>query len=777
MAENNQYCDGYGCVCVKDFGAEGNSTTGNDGADDTDAIQNALYSGAKSILLNNGCYRITKTIIVPDGVRFYGEDMWNSIIIADPNMDGSKDVMQNAAYDAVIPNIGAPLSIETMTIHGNAFQRKKFIADIESGRCLRLGGADSPYLYSVVFKEGPQHGLDITCWRDQYIGIGHHGIAPGRSRNAKIVNCYAIDWRADDGMTTHALEGGIFEHCTSIITPSAIEKNKIGGGYYQGTQCGFEIDDGSHDVVVSNCKAYGGGTTTKGFATACHPNNPATYNIRFINCDAYETYVGVSFWAGYSDLVVYDSEDWLCRGYIAENIGFIYPFVDANNTLYPTRSISTQYTKDVTVNGLRVQMCGLNNEAARTPVAMIQLHSTHNFTLTNFHVHGVPDGTVFTDYSTFGAWIAVEGDSLNEPKNVNVDGVYIDNIGWSDRIIRDYDTEDGSGTLCSVRNICLERNSTDGRQKTVIVSKANCEYENITAPSEVQRFNIGTYFYEYDEMTGDIKRNVKNIDSIIGGLRIRSETTSGGVQPVPGILFDRQFVSGHNYNGKGSISFRTSADAVGSFSITAYDEDSEQYEPMISMAYQPSSSVKKYFSPVFDGDMNCGTYLSAWQNGYFVNAPQTLSDARMKSPVMSLNDAEYAAAAALCDEIGSFHWLAQHADRIHIGLTVQRAIQIMELHGLDPFAYSFICYDEWDDEYQIVHESDSAGEKTNTSAERVLTNKAGSRYWFRDAELIKFLMAGTNRRLRTTEKASLALQDELKKLTIRLAKIEEGKQL
>lgn len=307
------------------------------------------------------------------------------------------------------------------------------------------------------------------------------------------------------------------------------------------------------------------------------------------------------------------------------------------------------------------------------------------------------------------------------------------------------------------------------------MSKANCEYANITAPADVLRFQIGSFFYKYDDMTGDVKRNVKNIDSIIGGLRIRSETTAQGEQPVPGILFDRQFVSRHSYTGKGSIAFRTSADAVGSFSVTAYDEDSGLFEPMVSMAYQADSPVKKYFSPVFDGDTNCGTYLSAWQNGYFVNSPQTASDARMKSPVNALSDAECAAAIELCDEIGSFYWLAQNADRIHIGLTVQRAIEIMKQHNLDPFSYSFICYDEWDDEYQTAYASDDAGNKIETSATQVLTIKAGSRYWFRDAELIKFLMAGVNSRLKNMEAFYRKQQMEIEQLVHRLAMVECNK--
>jgi hypothetical protein len=70
--------------------------------------------------------------------------------------------------------------------------------------------------------------------------------------------------------------------------------------------------------------------------------------------------------------------------------------------------------------------------------------------------------------------------------------------------------------------------------------------------------------------------------------------------------------------------------------------------------------------------------------------------------------------------------------RSHIGLTVQRAIEIMQSHGLDPFAYGFICYDEW------------------TADE---SREAGDRYGFRPDELLLFIARGIDARLSALEAA------------------------
>ncbi len=76
------------------------------------------------------------------------------------------------------------------------------------------------------------------------------------------------------------------------------------------------------------------------------------------------------------------------------------------------------------------------------------------------------------------------------------------------------------------------------------------------------------------------------------------------------------------------------------------------------------------------------------------------SDAREKTPVVPLTAAEMAAGRNLAREIGTFRFrdavaLKGDGARRHVGLTVQRAIAILEAEGLDPFAYGFVCRDAW----------------------------------------------------------------------------------
>lgn len=84
------------------------------------------------------------------------------------------------------------------------------------------------------------------------------------------------------------------------------------------------------------------------------------------------------------------------------------------------------------------------------------------------------------------------------------------------------------------------------------------------------------------------------------------------------------------------------------------------------------------------------------------------SDAREKTSITPLTAAELAAAKELAAEVGTFQFLdavaAKGADvtRLHIGLTVQRVIEIMQAHGLDPMRYGFICHDTWEAEPEEV---------------------------------------------------------------------------
>lgn len=130
------------------------------------------------------------------------------------------------------------------------------------------------------------------------------------------------------------------------------------------------------------------------------------------------------------------------------------------------------------------------------------------------------------------------------------------------------------------------------------------------------------------------------------------------------------------------------------------------------------------------------------------------SDGREKTAVAPLTSAEIAAAGDLARAIGTYQWLAMidakgaDAARHHAGLTVQQAIAIMQAHGLDPFRYGFICYDQWEATPEVWEDVpaqvDEDGNET-VPASRVLTEPArpaGDRYSFRDTELDHFLARG-----------------------------------
>jgi len=128
------------------------------------------------------------------------------------------------------------------------------------------------------------------------------------------------------------------------------------------------------------------------------------------------------------------------------------------------------------------------------------------------------------------------------------------------------------------------------------------------------------------------------------------------------------------------------------------------------------------------------------------------SDAREKAPVRTLATDELAAAKQLAGEIGAYRFLSAinekgFAAREHIGMTVQRAIEVMQAHDLDPFNYGFICHDTWDERVDLV-----GGDDGQEPVE--VKTPAGDRYSFRVDELCLFIAAGFEARLAALEKTA-----------------------
>lgn len=141
--------------------------------------------------------------------------------------------------------------------------------------------------------------------------------------------------------------------------------------------------------------------------------------------------------------------------------------------------------------------------------------------------------------------------------------------------------------------------------------------------------------------------------------------------------------------------------------------------------------------PFNDNAVPLGAAATRWSVVYAGTGAINTSDAREKTAVAPLMSSEIAAAKDLAREVGAFQFLDAvkakgEGARLHIGMTVQRAIEIMEAHGLEADRYGFICYDEWEAEGDTP---------------------AGSRYGFRVDELLLFIARGFEARLSALEAA------------------------
>lgn len=167
--------------------------------------------------------------------------------------------------------------------------------------------------------------------------------------------------------------------------------------------------------------------------------------------------------------------------------------------------------------------------------------------------------------------------------------------------------------------------------------------------------------------------------------------------------------------------------------------------------FNGGTTIAVAIAPQSDNSIDVGSASLRFRTYYGVNSAINTSDARLKTEPRQLSEAERKAGSELARLPAIWEWLT--GDRLHAGPTVQAAIAIMEAHGLDPFAYSFICYDEWEAEPEQWHEwpakdavLDDDGNVLEPAVEagRELIQPAresGDRYSFRKEELLCFMVS------------------------------------
>ncbi|EED38043.1 MULTISPECIES: tail fiber domain-containing protein [Stenotrophomonas] len=116
-----------------------------------------------------------------------------------------------------------------------------------------------------------------------------------------------------------------------------------------------------------------------------------------------------------------------------------------------------------------------------------------------------------------------------------------------------------------------------------------------------------------------------------------------------------------------------------------------------------------HFYPVQNNTMSCGTPSNLWTQVCSTNGTINTSDARLKTPLDHMTDAEEAAFLEISSLPMKWKWkvrVAEEGDdaRWHAGPSVQAAIAVMEKHGLVPFSYSAFCYDSWPAQDEVWRE-------------------------------------------------------------------------
>lgn len=239
---------------------------------------------------------------------------------------------------------------------------------------------------------------------------------------------------------------------------------------------------------------------------------------------------------------------------------------------------------------------------------------------------------------------------------------------------------------------------------------------------------------------------------------------------------------GWNTEGLGEANFINNRGAgSGGFTWRSVNSNNTLTGPTMRYNFEGTLAVPLGVTPANDVGANLGTSNLRWATVFASTGTINTSDAREKTEVSKLSENELVAASDLAKEIGLFQYLSAVSEkgnsaRHHIGMTVQRAIEILQGNNLNPLDYAFICHDAWGEVPEIQVEEVrgniySSDELINadvpisdfdvyknlpsytweeTSRRMVVVQEykpSGDRYGFRTDQLALFIARGQEQRL------------------------------
>ena len=266
-------------VSVRDFGASPDATP----AENTAGIQAALdYAADKyRVYLPGGEYIIDDTIRIPSNTYFYGDGESSIIKMVETEgryttvvLTGERD---NKRENIVIENMTIDFNRNRWGVTGGTRLPDTLYGGFQDNNSHALSICYSEYVLvrGVRCIDGYEHCLDVAA--PKYVQ-GNDGATYDTqpSRFVRVEDCY-FSGGGDDNFTTH--------HSSDIWVTNCLSENTSGVLVPGNSNC-FEIDDGSRNVMMTDCVGINGscGLQIKGHNYAPAPYNVTVCGLRVVNC-------------------------------------------------------------------------------------------------------------------------------------------------------------------------------------------------------------------------------------------------------------------------------------------------------------------------------------------------------------------------------------------------------------------------------------------------------------------------------------------------------------
>ena len=290
------YVSEDGTISVKDYGAKGDGST-----DDYSAITSAIAAAAgKTLVFPKGTYSVTQTIVFDQSdsiVRGVGDvtitmpdnvnRTWSVANVGKSTIDSANAI--SPVERVLIENITFDFNNNRRTVTTGTGSNKD---DAYEKNAFTIANAKYITLRNCRFLDGWRHCLDIsTPIKKSVVGLTTEekllqmpvlpnigGTEIFGAQYITIDGCY-FKGGGDDNLTTH--------YCSDVLITNCWSETPYGGyGVGGGNHNGFEIDDGSRNITLSNSTAF---KCMSGIEVKAHDYAPPPYNViidamRIINC-------------------------------------------------------------------------------------------------------------------------------------------------------------------------------------------------------------------------------------------------------------------------------------------------------------------------------------------------------------------------------------------------------------------------------------------------------------------------------------------------------------